>query len=457
MDSEKVERLRERLLQCSVCMDEYKDPRILPCHHTFCCSCIESVVQSSSSTGRIFRCPHCRSDVCVPNGGIKDLPINFYIISLQDELGSLGYSGKCDVCKRDWLVAQFRCIDCDLDICRFCIHAHRLETHTEPPKILRVESQRNTNQYTSCHICAEHPDETQQLFCTTCKQAICIRCSCSGHKQHSVIPLSVKLQESQVYLQKKLDKLTSEKRKVSKAGKDLERARANVEELCDRCMLAVDAEAHRACETIMNKKSQIVKEILLSEKKQLSDIDNALKDFKAYVQRIERGMAFLSDLQDSDICLEVVDTFKIFSQKLKTSRNDFVSNHIKIQEHQFLPSNWSHMFSVNFGHSRKFFHFGTLGALSVKNLCLSIDPKKLDIVLKPRVIIRVLKSSMFKKILQFFAVFLFCQLLFYISDVTGMFDTIALVSQDTYGRMVALPLDFSRFLNHTLQEISKEL
>ena len=90
MDSDKVERLRERLLHCAVCMDEYRDPRILPCHHTLCFECIESVVQSSSTTGRFFRCPQCRSDVCVPRGGIKDLPINFYIISLQDELGSTG-------------------------------------------------------------------------------------------------------------------------------------------------------------------------------------------------------------------------------------------------------------------------------------------------------------------------------------------------------------------------------
>ena len=90
MDLEKIERLRERLLQCAVCMDEYKDPRILPCHHTLCFECIDSVVKSSSATGRFFKCPQCRSDVCVPRGGIVHLPINFYIISLQDELGTRG-------------------------------------------------------------------------------------------------------------------------------------------------------------------------------------------------------------------------------------------------------------------------------------------------------------------------------------------------------------------------------
>ena len=91
MDEDKLERLRERLLQCAVCMDEYKDPRILPCHHTLCFECIENVLHSNASASRIFfRCPQCRTDVYVPRGGITDFPINFYIISLQDELGIKG-------------------------------------------------------------------------------------------------------------------------------------------------------------------------------------------------------------------------------------------------------------------------------------------------------------------------------------------------------------------------------
>lgn len=90
MDNEKIERLRERMLQCAVCMDEYRDPRILPCHHTLCFDCVFNVVNSSSASGRLFKCPQCRSDVFVPPGGIGDLPINFYITSLQDELGAKG-------------------------------------------------------------------------------------------------------------------------------------------------------------------------------------------------------------------------------------------------------------------------------------------------------------------------------------------------------------------------------
>ncbi|KAL4222396.1 hypothetical protein ACF0H5_018435 [Mactra antiquata] len=55
MEHEKIERLRDRMLQCPICMDEYKDPRILTCHHTVCLSCLLDYVHASSTSGRLFR------------------------------------------------------------------------------------------------------------------------------------------------------------------------------------------------------------------------------------------------------------------------------------------------------------------------------------------------------------------------------------------------------------------
>ena len=54
-EQEKLERLRDRMLQCPICMDEYKDPRILTCHHTVCLNCLLDYVHASSSSGRMFR------------------------------------------------------------------------------------------------------------------------------------------------------------------------------------------------------------------------------------------------------------------------------------------------------------------------------------------------------------------------------------------------------------------
>nr|XP_023674120.1 uncharacterized RING finger protein T02C1.1-like isoform X1 [Paramormyrops kingsleyae] len=44
-------------LTCSVCLDIYKDPYLLPCGHSFCHSCIQGL-----STALELKCPDCRRE-----------------------------------------------------------------------------------------------------------------------------------------------------------------------------------------------------------------------------------------------------------------------------------------------------------------------------------------------------------------------------------------------------------
>lgn len=77
----------QRLLQCSVCLDRFKQPKLLPCQHTFCLSpCLEGLVDRLT---RILRCPECRADHIVPRGGPSHFPNNLTIISFL-ELSPVG-------------------------------------------------------------------------------------------------------------------------------------------------------------------------------------------------------------------------------------------------------------------------------------------------------------------------------------------------------------------------------
>ncbi|XP_078522904.1 tripartite motif-containing protein 59 [Lissotriton helveticus] len=81
----------EEELTCCICYNLYEDPRVLPCSHTFCKSCLESVVQSSSnySIWRPIRlplkCPTCRSVAELPPTGIGALPANFALRSIIEK------------------------------------------------------------------------------------------------------------------------------------------------------------------------------------------------------------------------------------------------------------------------------------------------------------------------------------------------------------------------------------
>ncbi|KAK2847314.1 hypothetical protein Q5P01_010313 [Channa striata] len=72
----------EEDLTCSVCYSLFSDPRVLPCSHTFCKTCLDNLLQVSTnySIWRPLRlplkCPNCRSVVELPPSGIDALPTN---------------------------------------------------------------------------------------------------------------------------------------------------------------------------------------------------------------------------------------------------------------------------------------------------------------------------------------------------------------------------------------------
>ncbi|XP_030007040.1 tripartite motif-containing protein 59 [Sphaeramia orbicularis] len=72
----------EEDLTCSVCYSLFSDPRVLPCSHTFCKTCLDNLLHVSTnySIWRPLRlplkCPNCRSVVELPPTGIDALPSN---------------------------------------------------------------------------------------------------------------------------------------------------------------------------------------------------------------------------------------------------------------------------------------------------------------------------------------------------------------------------------------------
>ncbi|NXP44111.1 TRI59 protein, partial [Heliornis fulica] len=81
----------EEELTCSICYSIFEDPRVLPCSHTFCRSCLEGVIQLSNNFSiwrplRIpLKCPNCRSIVEIPAAGTESLPINFALKAIIEK------------------------------------------------------------------------------------------------------------------------------------------------------------------------------------------------------------------------------------------------------------------------------------------------------------------------------------------------------------------------------------
>ncbi len=64
-------------LECSLCLDDFKQPKLLPCFHVFCKSpCLEKLV---TKDGCSLTCPTCRHIVPLSERGVAGLQSDFHI------------------------------------------------------------------------------------------------------------------------------------------------------------------------------------------------------------------------------------------------------------------------------------------------------------------------------------------------------------------------------------------
>lgn len=101
-------------LACAVCLGIYRDPKFLPCYHTFCASCVQD--WAGHHSGGTFPCPSCRKMTSLPAGGVAALQGNFYIGA--DDLERARKGNQCPVHSQKEL--EFFCVPCDKAICINC-------------------------------------------------------------------------------------------------------------------------------------------------------------------------------------------------------------------------------------------------------------------------------------------------------------------------------------------------
>ncbi|WAR08941.1 SH3R1-like protein [Mya arenaria] len=77
--------INEDLITCQICMERFESPRMLPCQHTFCKTCIEAVIKKrcfGEHECNVFDCPVCRLQCKTGNGRtdmnviMNDFPAN---------------------------------------------------------------------------------------------------------------------------------------------------------------------------------------------------------------------------------------------------------------------------------------------------------------------------------------------------------------------------------------------
>ncbi|XP_071846130.1 E3 ubiquitin-protein ligase TRIM56-like [Apostichopus japonicus] len=221
-----IEDLTENFFMCSVCLDQFNEPKLLPCLHRYCNDCLRKVVQASHD-GTI-ECPLCKQRCCIPKDGLDGFKTDFHMksvlefIELRKSFEKKDFK-QCVSCSKD-VVCSAYCFKCRDFLCDECYKVHisnKMFTDHQPStlklenmaaKNLTMEEIAAMTEDPRCHF---HIKEPAKLCCGTCQnEPVCLVCTHGKHKGHDLIDVNDLAQKERTLLNRNLAELSKHKTKL---------------------------------------------------------------------------------------------------------------------------------------------------------------------------------------------------------------------------------------------------
>jgi len=154
-------------LNCTVCLETFKDPKVLPCLHTFCTGCLGRILSSStnsspgvSATASNLTCPQCRAEHAIPEGGVENFLTNFSIADLVQIAELKEQGGGATVCEEcdSGEPASAHCTQCCSYICEYCSGAHKKMKRFRDHDVISLQDvdYEKLQSKSSPHYCPQH-------------------------------------------------------------------------------------------------------------------------------------------------------------------------------------------------------------------------------------------------------------------------------------------------------------
>lgn len=211
--------LTENFFSCSICLEQFREPKLLPCLHRYCSHCLKALIESSDD--ETIKCPLCLQQCSVPKSGIDGFKTDFHITGVleflqlqksfeKDELKT------CASCSKESKVSAY-CFKCKDVLCGHChlVHVNNKmfrDHQRHVMKIDKVEMKKLTMEKLSamaedprCHV---HIEKEAHLCCSACNNApICVACIFTKHKGHDLCDVSDLAKREEELLTMKLAEL----------------------------------------------------------------------------------------------------------------------------------------------------------------------------------------------------------------------------------------------------------
>ncbi|XP_028399259.1 tripartite motif-containing protein 45-like [Dendronephthya gigantea] len=353
LETDPINELEENL-ECTVCLEPLKDPRTLPCFHSFCKDCLEDVVKTCRDKAprgrpvREFPCPYCREIFTLdPDKNVADMRRNHFICNIVRATAVLNRDRKIGVpcshnCSQSYSVA--RCVTCENFLCQECLTAHNNYRANADHSVLTMEElskPENRRKIKDKMYCNEHPGEILKVYCETCDQLICKDCMDFKHTKpdHScflVKDVANKYKELLASNNKKIDEVLTEGNAIVKQltntveelDRDAENVKSKIVQNKEFMIKNVVAILNEHTETLLNEANQ-------HHKGERAKLNEQTKETKSYLENLQKSVHLSKKLVEQGTQEEIISSQKIMlgsTKNLLKKRQEYFKPPVTVEK-----------------------------------------------------------------------------------------------------------------------------
>ena len=351
-------------LTCGICLEQYKEPKILPCSHTFCLGCLEKTLKTKeesqakalegqtkvlesheeeqdgdceysgeaevevSCAVRVVQrqkisCPVCKREHEVPWGGVGHFHDDLEAVQtieyelLQKSLTSkLKMSQKCGSCLKERTITN-HCDECN-GICQKCSDAHEEFFVFAKHKVVPITDLTPDSlglKKRKTHSCGRH-GEALTTYCTSCSQVICHVCIIKQHQNHT---LSL-LKEADEKLQERVGRQSKEVQQTQKVFEEYRKYIAGVdremvgESYTEKLKTKVNSEFDERIKRLQDERECLVRKIDSYDSLSKKQVWSEKNTVELVLNKIEAGLRMT---KKAERCVNPADRIAMNSEGSK--------------------------------------------------------------------------------------------------------------------------------------------
>ncbi|XP_016380135.1 tripartite motif-containing protein 66 isoform X2 [Sinocyclocheilus rhinocerous] len=304
---------------CKVHLNSSADPRLLPCLHIVCNTCLTKIC----TDGATQDCPLCAQSFCLSE--VTECAI-------FEDTSNNNKAPKCAGCEESEVSGW--CVQCEEALCLDCISAHHRVKVTRDHE---VTPKKPPTGWIQRRRCPSHTQESLRFFCLVCEELTCKDCQLITHRGHSFVQQEEAVGSQRQQLQSLLDSIRHQKETVISSLLLLEARLQEIEKIKVAAKKMLTQVVHSIYQTLVLKATQMLKVIealfaeevgcLLERKTSLNSLEGCQEYIAAFIDKIlcTEGHCLLVHTKRIETQVK-----KLLSQKAYTPET-MIELHLQIQ------------------------------------------------------------------------------------------------------------------------------